>query len=99
MKEFVSFRTYHQLIFLMPNTFLKRNIYGFNVPQFQLDYIRHTTNPLYKKTVKLCHDVKYMWWRNQDLELQEWEDHINSKKTRILSILVLVPYKTTPVYK
>ena len=32
-----------------------------------------------------------MWWENQELELQEWEDCINSDKTIILAIIMLVP--------
>ena len=47
-------------MFLMPNTLLKGNIDGFRVLKFQLDYIRNTNNHLYKKMVKLCHDVHYM---------------------------------------
>ena len=31
-----------------------------------------------------------MWWGNQELELQEWEDLIKSKKARIIDIIMLV---------
>ena len=41
--------------------------------------------------VQLCHEVHYMWWRNQLLELQEWEDFIKSNKTIVLGIIMLVP--------
>ena len=36
MKAFVSFVTYHKSMFLMPTIFLKYNIDGVRVPQFQL---------------------------------------------------------------
>ena len=40
-----------------------------------------------------------MWWFNQYLELQEWEDCINSKKTKILAIIIFVLCNNTPRYK
>ena len=71
-----------------------------------MDYVSHNFNLLIfviykilytlKKLVTLCHDVHYMWSRNQELELQEWEDCIKSKKTRILDIIVLVPNNNQP---
>ena len=40
-----------------------------------------------------------MWWGNQDLELQEWEDFIKSNKTRILYIVMLVLNRNPQGYK
>ena len=40
-----------------------------------------------------------MWWVNQDLELQEWEDFIKSNKIKILAIIMLVPKKIPQGYK
>ena len=40
-----------------------------------------------------------MWWSNKELELKEWEDCINSKKSTILAIIMLVSNKNLPVYK
>ena len=40
-----------------------------------------------------------MWWGNRELELQEWEDCMKYKKTRILSIIMLFPNKNLPLYK
>ena len=40
-----------------------------------------------------------MWWGNQDLELQEWEDSINTNKTIILAINMLVPKNNPQEYK
>ena len=39
MNKFVSFGTYCLSIYFMTTIFLKENIYGVRVPQFQLDYI------------------------------------------------------------
>ena len=39
-----------------------------------------------------------LWW-NQELELQEWEDRIKSKTTRILALIMLFPNKNPPGYK
>ena len=36
MKECVLFGKYHQSMYLMSNIFLKDNIYGVYIPQFQL---------------------------------------------------------------
>ena len=55
---------------------LKDKINGVHVPQFKIAYILDTTHPSYEKLVKLCHEVHYIWWENQYLELQEWEDRI-----------------------
>ena len=59
---------------------LKDKIYGIIFPKFQLAYIRNTTHPSHKKLVKLCREVHYMWWVNEHLELQDWEDCIKSNK-------------------
>ena len=40
--------------------------------------------------VQLYCEVNYMWWVNQYLGLQEWEDCIKPNKTRILSIVILL---------
>ena len=72
---------------------LKDNIDGFRVPKFKLSYICDTTHPSHKNLVKFCPEEHYVWWENQHLEIQEWEDFINSNKTRILAIIVLVTNK------
>ena len=64
--------------------------HNFNLITFVIKQI------LYIQMVKLCHDMNYMWWGNQELELHEWEDFRKSKKTRILAIFMLVPNKNTP---
>ena len=48
------------------------------------------------KLVYLICDVHYMWFGNQELELQEWEDFIKSKKTIILAIIMLGPNNNPP---
>ena len=83
----------------MSTKLLKYKIDGFYVPQFQLDYIFGTTKTSHKNAVKLCRDVHYMWWVNQELELQKWEDCINYKRTRILDIILLVSNKNLIGYK
>ena len=40
-----------------------------------------------------------MWWVNQDLELQEWEDFIKSNKIKILAIIMLFPINNPQGYK
>ena len=60
MKDFVSFDTYHQFMYFMANIFLKDNINGVCVPQFQLAYIFDTTHPSHKHFVKLYREVHYM---------------------------------------
>ena len=52
-----------------------------------------------KKRVRLCREIHYMWWGNQELELQEWEDFIKYNKTRILAIIMLVPNNNPQGYK
>ena len=99
MKEFLLLGTYLNSIYFMSTIFLKDDINGVRIPQFQLDYIFDTINPSHKSLVKLCREVHYMWWENQYLELQEWEDCINSNKTIILSIMILVPNKNPYGYK
>ena len=76
MRDFTFFVTDNQSMFYMSNRFLKEKIYGFHVPQFQLAYIRDKKHPLHKILVELYHDVNYVWWGNQDLEVQEWEGSI-----------------------
>ena len=56
----------------MSTIFLKYNIDGVCVAQFKLSYISGTTNSSHTKLVKFCREVHYMWWINQELELQEW---------------------------
>ena len=50
----------------MSTRFLKDKIYGVHVPKFQLAYIYDTTQPSHKILVKLCCEMNYMWWENQD---------------------------------
>ena len=50
----------------------------------------------HKNLVKLCCDMDYMWWGKQQLEIQEWENYINSKKTRILAIIMFVLNNNIP---
>ena len=40
-----------------------------------------------------------MWWGNQDLKLQEWEDFIKSNKKIILAIIMLINNKNPQGYK
>ena len=83
----------------MSTILLKDNIYGVRVPQLQLSYICNTTHPSYKMLADLCHEVHCVWWINQELELQEWEDFIKSNKTIILAIIMLVPNNNPQGYK
>ena len=83
----------------MSNIFLKDKIYGVCVLPFQIAYIRYTTNTPHKNLVKLCRNVNYMWWGNQELELQKWEYFIKPKKNTILAIIMLFPNNNTPRYK
>ena len=80
IKDFVSFGTYRQSIYFMSTRFLKDEINGVYVTQFQLDYIHDKTHISHRKMVNLCHEVPYMWWVNQYLKLQEWEYFINLNK-------------------
>ena len=80
----------------MSTVFLTDNIDGVRIPQSQLGYICDTSHTSHTRLVKLCSDVNYMWWGNQDLEPQEWEDCIQFKKTTILAIIRLVPNNNTP---
>ena len=73
MKEFVSFGTDSKSIYFMSNIFLKYKIDGVHVTLFQLACICNTTHPSHNVFVELCHEVHYMWWGNQELELQEWD--------------------------
>ena len=91
INDFVSFRKKCQSMYFMSPIFLKENIDGVRVPPFQPAYILYTTRHLHKYLVKLCSEVHYMWWGNQYLYLQEWGYCINSNKTIILYIIVLVP--------
>ena len=61
-------------MYLMSIRFLKDKINGFCVTQFQRAYISITNNTSHTFVDKLCHEVHYMWWGNQYLELHEWED-------------------------
>ena len=80
----------------MSNRFIKVSINRVRFPQFQLAYIYNTTQPSHKYLVKLCHDVHYMWWDYQELELQKSEYCIKSNNTIILDIITLVP-KNNPL--
>ena len=83
----------------MSTIFLECNFDGVHVLKSQLSHIFNTTHPSQNILVKLCHDVHYMWWGDQELELQEWKYHIKSKKTIILALIMLVPNNNPPVYK
>ena len=54
----------------MSDKFLKVNIDGVHVPQFQPNYICDTTHHLNKNLFNTCHEVHYMLWVHQELELQ-----------------------------
>ena len=86
-------------MYFMSSIFLKGNIDGVPVPQFQLVYICDTTHPSHKHLVKLFHEVHYMRCLNKYLELQDWEDLIKSHKTIILAVIMLVPNKNPQRYK
>ena len=60
MKDFVLFGAYSQSMYFMSTIFLKDNIDGSRVPQFQLTYICDTTHPSTKHLVQLCREVNYM---------------------------------------
>ena len=49
--------------------------------------------------IKLCREVYYMWWKNKELEMQEWDYCIKSNKTIILDIIMLVSNKNPQGYK
>ena len=65
----MPFGTDFQSIYSMLTIFLKDNINGVRVLQFQLAYICDTTYPSHKNLVKLCREVHHMLWLNQELEL------------------------------
>ena len=56
-----------QSMYFMSTRFLNDNTNGVRVPHFQLVYICNKTHHSHKKLVKLCLEVNYMWWVNQDL--------------------------------
>ena len=72
----------------MSNMFLTENIGGDHIPQFNIDLICNKNIPSHKHMVKLCREVHYMWWWNQELDLQEWDEYRKSKKTRILDFYI-----------
>ena len=98
IKYFVLFGTDSQSMYFMSTIFLKYKINGVCVTQFQLSYIHNTTYHPHTNLVKFCCEVHYMWWWNQDLELQEWEYCIKSNKTRILDNIILVTNKNPHGY-
>ena len=55
----------------MSTRLLKYKIDGVRFPQFQLAYSCDIRHPSHKKLVKLCENVHYMWWGNQELEIKE----------------------------
>ena len=57
-------------MYFMSTRFLKYKIYGVRVPKFQITYIRDTTHPSHNVFDRLCHEVHYMFFGNQELELQ-----------------------------
>ena len=86
MKYFVLFGTDHQSMHFMPTN----NIDGVSVPKNSSSYICDTTHPSHNFFIKLCWEVHYMWWVNQYLEQQEWEDFIESNKIIIPAVIMLV---------
>ena len=50
----------------MSDLFLKKNIDGVFVPQFQFSHIHVTQIILHQSLVKLCPDLHYLRWGNQD---------------------------------
>ena len=50
--------------------FLRYKIDGLYVPKFQLAYIFDAAHTSFKYLARFCHDFHYMWWGNQELELQ-----------------------------
>ena len=82
MKDFVSFGTDCQPTYFMSNRILKYKIDVFHVPLFQLAYICDTAHTSHKNSVKLFREVHYIWWVNKNLEPQEWDYCINSKKKK-----------------
>ena len=67
MKEFVSFRTDLQSMYFMPIRFLKDKIDGVCIPKIStILNLRHNL-PFTYYLVKLCREVQYMWWGNQEL--------------------------------
>ena len=99
IKDFESFGTDGQIMYFMLTRFLKDNINGARFPQPQLAHICDTTHPSHENLVKIFYDVHYMWWVNQYLKLQEWEDCIKLNKTRILAIIKLSPNNNSQGYK
>ena len=87
MKEFVIFGTDHQSMYFISTEFLKDKTNQVSYPQFQLAYICDKNNPSQKNLVKLCREAHCVWWRHQDLELQECYDCITSNK-KTLSIIM-----------
>ena len=83
----------------MSTRFLKYKIDKVHVPQLKLAYINDTTHPSYKNLVMLCREVHYMWWINQQLELQAWEDCVESIKTKKLDMIMLVTNNKPKLYK
>ena len=59
-------------MYFMPTRLLNDNTDGVRVPKFKRSYTHDTTHPSHKILVKLCREVRYMWWVNQYLEQQEW---------------------------
>ena len=65
INDFVPFVTYCQSMFYMSTRFLKYDIYGVYVPQFQLAYIYDKNNTLHNDIFILFCGVYCMWWWNQ----------------------------------
>ena len=83
----------------MLRRFLKDDIDGVRVTIFKLAYIHDTTHNSHKTFGKFFHDVQYMQWRNQQLELQQWEDQVKYKITRIFVIWIFVSCNNPLGYK
>ena len=82
----------------MSTRFLKCNIDGVCVPQFQLDYFRDTTHTSHKNLFKLCCELHYMWWGNQYLELQELGDCVDPNQQESYLLLCKLQKTSVPDY-
>ena len=62
--------------FYMLTIFLKNDVYGVSVPQFQLAYICDISNTLYNNLIHIFRYVHYMCWASGGQESTEGEGYI-----------------------
>ena len=74
MNEFLSFRTDRQSVYFISTRLFKDKIDGVRVKKFQLAYVCNRNHPSHKNVVIFCREVHYMWWGNQEWELQHYWD-------------------------